>query len=172
MGGKCVEFINLDQVRLDDLVTLHNDPQVLRHLPLAPHGFDRAKAKAWVQSKAQMWSTQGYGPWGIMIENRFAGWGGLQPEGQDADLALVLSPVFWGYGKCIYERFLAYAFNDLQLPSVTALLPLSRARIKGLERMGFMAEGRVQLDGAWFNRFRLHRPKMIECESTPAESRD
>lgn len=85
----------------------------------------------------------------------FAGWGGLQPEGDDADVGLVLHPHYWGRGKLIFEWFVRHAFDELGLESVTTLLPPSRGQAAGLARLGFHREEAVVLDGECFTRYRL-----------------
>lgn len=53
--------------------------------------------------KGCQWQQYGYGPWAFEIDQQFAGWGGLQYEEGDADLALVLHPKFWGSGKEVLQ---------------------------------------------------------------------
>lgn len=36
---------------------------------------------------------------GFFVDGQFAGWGGLQQEDGDADLALVLHPDYWGLAE-------------------------------------------------------------------------
>jgi hypothetical protein len=40
-----------------------------------------------------------HGPWAFIVDGKFAGWGGLQPEEGDADLELVLHPDYWATEK-------------------------------------------------------------------------
>lgn len=95
---------------------------------------------------------------GFLIDGKFAGWGGLQPEGDDADLGLVLHPDYWGYGKAIYEEIIRRAFEEMGFESVIILFPPSRTRIKGILRLGFAPDGEVEIAGERFNRFRLYAP--------------
>lgn len=153
-----LEFKRLTEVDLMDIVSLNNHPDVLRQMPLGSANFDLAKAKEWVQQKDAQWQQHGYGPWAFLIDQQFAGWGGLQYEDGDADLALVLHPDFWGSGKAIYLEIAERAFTRLGLESITILLPPSRTRIKGIFRLGFQPDGEVEIEGARFLRFRLFAP--------------
>jgi hypothetical protein len=93
------------------------------------------------------------------VEGKFAGWGGLQPEGDEVDLTLVLHPDYWGHGEAIYRKIIAEGFERMQFESVIALLPLSRRRDRTLMRLGFVPEGEVELHGERFRQYRLYAPK-------------
>src|SRR5687767_5301069 len=108
-----LEFRRLPEVDPADLVALMGDPRVRRHLPLARGEFGPAECASFVEGKESLWREHGYGPWAFLIDGEFAGWGGMQPEGDDADLALILKPEFWGYGREVYEAVLARAFGAL-----------------------------------------------------------
>jgi hypothetical protein len=115
--------------------------------------FGVPECAAFVAGKEAMWREHGFGPWAIVIVGEFAGWGGVQPEDGEADLALVLHPRFWGSGRAICERVLHEAFSRFGLASVTVLLPLSRGA--GIVRLGFQPEGETLLAGVRFRRYRL-----------------
>lgn len=141
-----------------DLIALMNDPRVLRHMPLSLGIFGPAECRAFLIAKERMWTDHGYGPWAIFIGRRFAGWGGLQPENGEPDLGLVLHPDFWGRGPAFAREFIRLAFGPMGFNSVTALLPPSRTRIRGLARLGFAQDGELEIAGRRFLRFRLRRP--------------
>lgn len=153
-----LEFKRLPEVDLADIVSLNNNPEVLRQMPLGSANFDDDTARQWVDQKEAQWKEYGYGPWAFFIDQKFAGWGGLQNEGGDADLALVLHPKYWGHGKAIYQEIVKRAFTDMALDSITILLPPTRTRIKGIFRHGFQPDGELIYDGVRFLRFRLYAP--------------
>lgn len=124
-------------------------------MPLTKDGFDEADCERFVAGKERLWQEHGYGPWALFIDDKFAGWGGLQPEGDDADLVLVLLPDYWGKGRAIYEEIVARAFGEMGFGSVTALLPPTRTRAGGLMRLGFEPDGEVEISGERFLRYRL-----------------
>ena len=165
-----VELIRLGEVRLADIVALHNDPRVLRHMPLAGGTFDESECRKWVESKERQWDKNGYGPWGILINGMFAGWGGLQLEMGDADLALVLSPEYWGYGRVVYKKIIKIAFEEMDFESITALLPPTRVHANGMHRLGFQLDGEVWISESKFYRYRLWAPHCKARQSAVADA--
>ncbi len=150
-----IVLTRLSEVAPELIMELMNAPQVRRHLPLARGNFGPTDCAQFVASKEKMWTEHGYGPWAVSIDGNFAGWGGLQPEGSDVDVGLVLHPRHWGEGQNLFKRFIKYAFEELGRDSVITLLPPSRRRVGGVVRLGFRRDGEVVLSGASFMRFRL-----------------
>lgn len=132
-----------------------NHPLVRRQLPLAQGKFDDNAYQQFLSSKIDLWEKHGYGPWAIFIDQRFSGWGGLQYEEGDPDLALVLHPEYWGVGKKIYEEIIQWAFKKMQFEYITALLPSSRKHDKALLKLNFKSDGQRILKGIVFFRFKL-----------------
>lgn len=149
--------MRLTEVEPASIVSLMNDPSVRQHLPLAKGEFTLQDCARFVATKEGMWRDHGYGPWGLLQNGEFIGWGGLQPLDGDADLGLILGPSSWGVGRTLYRRFLAFAFDELGLDSVIALLPLTRTRGGGLTRLGFVSDGELEIGGERFARFRRFR---------------
>jgi RimJ/RimL family protein N-acetyltransferase len=154
-----IEFKRLPEVPLEHLVDLFNDPDVRRHLPLAKSPFTAESCARFVAAKEQLWAEHGYGPWAFFVDGEFAGWGGLQPEGPDADLGFVLHPRFWGLGLRLTREILRQAFEEMNRESVIVLLPPSRARVRALKRMGFEADGETLVGGERFIRYRRYNPR-------------
>jgi RimJ/RimL family protein N-acetyltransferase len=152
-----LKLVRLRDVGAADIIALMNHPGVRRHMPLSSDRFGPAECAEFVAAKEAMWEEHGYGPWAFLIDSAFAGWGGLQPEDGDADLGLVLHPAYWGHGKMIYERVIAWAFDDLGLESVTILLPPTRGGAHAIRRLGFVPDGETTLSGERFLRYRLRR---------------
>ncbi len=150
-----IEFKRLPEVDPEDIIALHNNPLVRRQMPLFEGVFSPVDCQAFVEAKEQLWTEHGYGPWAFFIDGDFAGWGGMQPEGDDADLGLVLHPDYWGWGKAIYEQVIARAFGEMGFESVTILFPPSRTRVKGILRLGFQPDGEVVIGDERFIRYRL-----------------
>src|SRR6266704_3427661 len=147
-GG--IEFVRLPEIDTASLSRLVNDPRVRRHMPLGEGGMSEANFREWVRRKERIWDEHGFGPWAIRIKGMFAGWGGLQPWDGDVEVALVLMPEFWGWGKAIFERFAEQAFRQLQLTHVLAALPPTRRRGRGLLRLGFTPVGDAEIEGRAF----------------------
>ena len=153
-----IEFKRLTEVNKSDIIELMNHPLLRRHMPLMSATFSEADCSTFIADKEKLWSEYGYGPWAFIVDGRFVGWGGLQPENGDADIALVLHPKSWGVGKAIYDEIIKQAFGVMGFESVTCLLPPTRIHIKGLFRLGFEQDGEVEYLGERFIRYRLHAP--------------
>lgn len=139
-----------------DWVTLLNDPDVHRHMPLSDGTvWTEAMAAEWAAGKDGQWTANGYGPWALRLDGVFVGWGGFQKEGEEADFGLVLLPAYWGGGARIFRELVARGRAELPLDPITILLPPSRVRMKGLSRLGFEPAGELSYDGHRFLKFRL-----------------
>jgi [ribosomal protein S5]-alanine N-acetyltransferase len=152
-----LQLRRLTEIEPAALIELMTDPLVRRHMPLAAGDFGPPECAAFVASKEALWREHGYGPWAFLLDGQFAGWGGLQPEGGDVDLAMVLHPRYWGYGRAIYQRVLDEAFDTFGFDSVTILLPANRPGVRGILRLGFRYEGAADLWSRQFLRYRLFR---------------
>lgn len=140
-----------------EMMSLMNDADVRRHLPLANGYFGNDQHHQLVLAKEQIWETYGYGPWAYFLDSAFVGWGGLQPDGTDVDVALVLHRKVWGTGVVLFRHLLREAFDTVGVSSVTTLLPTSRTRVAALHRLGFRNDGTTEISGVPFCRFRLDR---------------
>lgn len=156
-------FRRLTEVSPEALIELMNDPDVRRHLPLAQGYFGKAECEHFIAGKEQIWEEYGYGPWAFMLGDEFVGWGGLQPEEDDVDVGLILRRSHWGAGRVLYRRIVEQAFGELGVESVITLLPPSRTRVAGLQRLGFQVDGEVLIGEELFHRYRLTR----EAHSNP-----
>lgn len=153
-----IELKRLTEVKKPELINLMNHPLVRRQMPLLKESFNESACNKFIAAKELLWLDYGYGPWAFFIEGRFAGWGGLQPEEGEADLAMVLHPDYWGMGKAIYKLIIGHAFNVMHLTSVTILFPPSRTRINAILKLGFKQESEVMVGRQPFIKYRLQRP--------------
>ncbi len=138
-----IEFKRLTAIEKSNIIDLMNNALVRRQMPLLRGDFGKIDCDKFVTSKEQMWEKHGYGPWAFVINNQFAGWGGIQPDNGEADLALVLHPDYWGVGKVLYKKIIEKAFDELGLNSVQVLFPPTRTRIKGLLSLGCVKDNGV-----------------------------
>ena len=153
-----VELKRLTEVSKADIIDLMNSPLVRKYMPLATGKFDENRCDKFIAAKEKLWDEHGYGPWAFIVNGQFAGWGGLQPEQGEVEIALVLHPNHWGIRKTLflYKLIIRYAFQTLKLKSVIALFPPSRTRIKGILRLGFKEEGELMVKGEPFICYRLN----------------
>ncbi|NJO91335.1 MAG: GNAT family N-acetyltransferase [Chloroflexia bacterium] len=150
-----IEFKRLTEVNKISIIELMNNPLVRRQMPLLTNQFNESICNQFINAKEKLWAEYGYGPWAFIVNGNFAGWGGLQPEKGEADLAIVLHPNYWGIGKVIYDKIMKKAFGEMGLRSVTVLFPPSRTRINGLIRLGFKMDGELEIVNTNFIRFRI-----------------
>ena len=134
-----------------------NDMRVRRHLPLATGVFDDAAYEGFISGKEAMWREYGYGPWAFFIDDRYAGWGGLQPDDGEAELALVLCPWAFGYGRMIAEKVIDWGFHKCSLSRILIYLPESRSVERYLVRGGFRPDGLIVIADVTFQRYALQR---------------
>ncbi|MEM7417469.1 MAG: GNAT family N-acetyltransferase [Gemmatimonadota bacterium] len=156
-SGPRIELARLADIDRKDIIALMNDGAVREHLPLLMSRFDATMCAGFVAAKERMWETHGYRPWALVRGGEFVGWGGLQPEGEDADVGLILKPSAWGAGKRLLTRFLDFGFESIELPSVIALLPPTRRSGRALVHLGFAPDGELEIGDERFLRYRLLR---------------
>ena len=153
-----LRFARLTEVPLGDLVAHMSDPRLREHMPLLTGAWGEAEARAFVAAKEACWARDGLGHWAFFVGRRYVGWGGFQKEGQDWDFGLVLKPDRFGLGMRIARRAIDVAVADPRIPAVTFLLPLSRTRLRGLDRLGARFVEEVIYDGVPFRKYHLDTP--------------
>lgn len=153
-----IKVVHLDEVEEEKIIDLMNNGSVAKYLPLLSGEFSEEDCRTFLRAKKKLWNEHGFGPWAFLIDQEFAGWGGLQPEQGEADFALILHPKYWGWGLKIFREVEDRAFNDMNLSSITALLPPNRQNSKAITRFGFVEEGELKVDGKIFRKFRLNKP--------------
>lgn len=151
-----ISFKRLTDVDKLDIIELMNHPLLKRYMPLLSDEFTEDDCVKFIAAKEQLWDEHGYGPWAFVVEGKFVGWGGLQPESGEVDLALVLHPDYWGLGEAIYRKIIDEGFEKMSFESVIVLLPTSRRRDRVLTRLGFELEDEIDLHSERFLRYRLH----------------
>ncbi len=152
-----IEFKRLTDIKKLDIIKLMNNELVRRQMPLLAGEFTEVECDNFIMTKEKHWNKFGFGLWAFSVNDQFIGWGGLQIENEEADLALVLHPNYWGIGKRIYKKIIHKAFNELGIESVIVLFPPTRTRIKGLLRIGFKEDGKLEIDNKLFIRYRLNK---------------
>lgn len=153
-----IEFKRLAEVKKSEIIELMNNQLVRRQMPLLRDEFTEDDCDKFIEAKEQLWAKHGYGPWAFTVNEQFAGWGGLQHEEGEADLALVLHPNYWGIGKILYKKIIDKAFSEMELKSIIVLFPPTRTRINGLLRLGFKKDSELKIGNEQFIRYRLQRP--------------
>ena len=148
-------FARLKDVPPDEILTHMRDPRVAEHLPLLTTTWDSQSVAEFIAAKEDCWQRDGLGHWAILLNGSYIGWGGFQKEGREWDFGLVLKPEHFGLGWCITRMALGFARTDDRIEFVTFLLPLSRTRLRALERLGAGFVGETVYEGHRFRKYRL-----------------
>lgn len=148
-------FARLTDISPDEIIAHMSDARVAEHMPLLTFKWDRIAVSEFVTAKEECWRRDGLGHWAILCNKTYAGWGGFQKEGDEWDYGLVLKPEFFGLGAPISKKAIEFAVADEKISFVTFLLPKSRKKLKGLERLGARFVGETEYEGAQFLKYRL-----------------
>ena len=74
------------------------------------------------------------------------GWVGFQPNQNQAELALVLHPNWWGLCKACFQKFIEHN-SYCYLEQVIVLLPEFRRNLRDMEQLGFHKKDVTFIDG-------------------------
>lgn len=155
IGSTCLTFARLPEISPEEILAHMSDPRVAEHMPFLTSRWNARDVAAFVAAKEEQWRRDGLGHWAILLDGRYAGWGGFQKEGNEWDFGLVLKPDCFGLGARVAGKALAFARADARINFVTFLLPPSRRHLRGLARIGARAVGEVDHEGARFLKYRL-----------------
>lgn len=150
---------------IEPIVSLWTDPAVTRHIggprerAMVEEHFRQyaADPRAFVRDEAEWW-------WSIVERDTevFIGLCGLiqkEVDGQiEVDLNYFLLPAFWGQGYAVEaaSRVVQYAFADLSLPSLIAIIhPENTGSIVVARKLGMHFERDIVRDGATRQVYRL-----------------
>src|SRR5882672_7199662 len=127
-------------------------------LPAAGDPVDAALAS--IERFAQSWQQRRYAPWGLFLEGRLIGHGGLNfvPEFGETEVLWALHPDAWGRGYATEaaRAALAYGFDTLALKLIFAItLPDNLGSQAVMKRLGLSYRRRVDYkdfkDIVWFD---------------------
>jgi RimJ/RimL family protein N-acetyltransferase len=123
----------------EEMVALHSEPKVARFL----RPLDREQVIERLQAYERHWSNYGYGLLTVLQRDggRFLGRVGLMhwPHFGETEVGWALHPGVWGRGYATEaaRASVAWAFRDLNLPYLTAMIRPGNARsVKVAERLG------------------------------------
>ncbi len=134
-------------------------PEVARWLPAAS-GDPFAAALGTIERFADAWQRRGHAPWGVFLDDRLIGHGGLNfvPEFDHTEVLWALHPDSWGRGYAteVARAALAYGFERLGLALIFAItLPDNLASQAVMKRIGLTYRRRVAYKGfddvVWFD---------------------
>ncbi len=103
-----IEYVMFSEIKAVDFVTLLNKHKIREHL-IQHELFDTYTVNAWVKTKLEMDSSPGCKIRAILINDQLAGWCGIQLEGKEYELAIIIDDRFWGIGKTIFYEMMCWA---------------------------------------------------------------
>ena len=134
-------------------------PQVAKWLP--PVAGEPVEAvRGTIGRFAAAWQERRYAPWGVFLEGRLVGHGGLNfvPEFDATEVLWALHPDAWGHGYAteVARAALAYGFGTLKLDLIFAItLPDNLASQAVMKRLGLIYRRRVDYksftDIVWYD---------------------
>lgn len=102
---------------LNAWLDLFQDARVKKHMPLPESTVDENWIQNWIAGKEKSSKQIPFEIYSIWDDGNFAGWGGIQADGDNFEIAIVLKPEYWGYGQEIYGKFI----NDFEFWGCAAL---------------------------------------------------
>lgn len=135
-------------------------PEVAKWLPSGTDADPLAAARATIDRFAAAWRDHGHAPWGVFLDGRLIGHGGLNfvPEFAATEVLWALHPDAWGRGYATEaaKAALAFGFDTLGLETIFAItLEGNVASQAVMRRVGLTYRKRVEYKGfkdvVWFD---------------------
>lgn len=146
-------FSALDTPAHKEWLNLLNSESVRKHLLKHPI-FDEGTLKDWLQDKIAQDRKPGCRLRAVQLEGKLAGWCGIQKESGGYEVALVLSPKYWGRGREILEVIVSWA-REMGHQQLLAHLPQTRPQAKALARLFGDPIGVNTIQNHRFNTYRI-----------------
>ena len=103
-----IEYLHFSQVKPEEFLEVLNDAILRKHL-VAHAVFDTSSVREWMDQKIQSDSIPGCRVRALSIEGELAGWCGIQPDDSGFEIAIVMSPRFWGAGVSVFKTLMRWA---------------------------------------------------------------
>lgn len=122
-----------DVTRIDEWLTLLNSDSVRRHLLEHPL-FTRETLADWLKLKIEEDGKPGCRLRVITASEQLVGWCSIQLESDSYEVAIVLSPSHWGYGRQVFEQIVTWA-RELGHKQLIAHFSQTRPQSKALAKL-------------------------------------
>jgi RimJ/RimL family protein N-acetyltransferase len=184
-GGTFVKTLTSERLRLRSvtnrdfsaIAAMDSDPRVMRYLCLNSPVPSYQQALEEAHYLLELRAPSGGGTWAITCRTTqtFFGWVWVVLLGDVPyiDLGYRLAPRFWRYGYATEagRRVAHYAFFDLEIPDLTALVhPLNFASARVAEKVGLSLAGKEDFLGTVLDRYsvsRAHYVGSVSSEGAP-----
>ena len=128
-----LKYYGLDEVNEDELLTLLNDGKIREHL-VEHDTFDKNNLRSWVAEKVRLDNVKGCRIRAIKQNGILNGWCGIQLEGNNYELAIIIGSSHWGVGKRVFSDLMSWA-KELGHKEVVIHLLDSRGEYQFLEKI-------------------------------------
>ena len=146
-------YHTFDTSPAEEWIELLNSDLVRKHLIQHPQ-FTTETLIIWLQSKIKEDQDPGCRIRAIHSDGKLVGWCGIQIESSNYELALILSPKYWGHGREAINQVIKWA-QELGHKQLLAHLPQTRPQTKALERLFGQPIGVSNIQGHVFNTYRI-----------------
>lgn len=146
-----------DLPTIDQYRRLICDPAVTRHMPLAETAYSDDWISSWINAKKAIWPQANFGPWSLWSANEFAGWCGLEPDGEHLSVGIVLHKKFWGRGEEVLELMLEAWGDKLKGRKLVVEFPQSRKSERWALNLGLNPMDTISIGETLFLRYELPR---------------
>jgi len=103
-----IAYVKFNEINYVQFMSLLNKQKIRKHL-MEHNTFDEKTTKEWIESKIKVNSSHGCRVRAILIENRLAGWCGIQLEDGKYEIAIVIDEDYWGLGNQIFKDIMGWA---------------------------------------------------------------
>ena len=156
-----IDLRAFDAASIEQYRALITDPAVTKHMPLAMSNYTDEWIRNWVISKSNTWDDESLGPWSIWVEGEFAGWAGLEPDGDDLSLGIVTHKRYWGLGREIVAEVVKKWPKTLTSNRIVVEFPLSRKSGKWASKLPISLIGGIEIEGQVFEKYELDLERVI-----------
>ena len=151
-----IRFKDLFSPSTNHWLDLFNNKKVRRHMPLAEVSVDADWINNWINHKVAASENSPFKIHSIWINGNFAGWAGIQVDNEDYELAIVLSPNYWGAGKILFQK-LINEFEDSEVDkNLYIYLPLTRNTRQIAERFNLEEIGYFEPNNIGFTKLKIN----------------
>ena len=151
-----IEFHDLGKPAISEWLSLFNDPKSRKYMPLAEQKVDENWIKNWLISKINSIETSPFKLHSIWHGMQFVGWGGIQQDESDFEIAIVLKPSAWGCGREIADRLID-DFKEAKLDaSLYIYLPLMRNSSAIARKLDLLEVGEITIARKTFKKLLIN----------------
>lgn len=155
-------YHKLDASPDDAWLALLNSAEVRKHLLKHPQ-FTEETVRDWIQDKISKDIQPGCRIRAIHHDGRLAGWCGIQPESGIFELAIVIAPAYWGYGREVMNQVKIWA-QELGHRELFAHLSSTRSQTRALARLLGQPVGVTSIQDHVFNTYRIEIQQCVSGE--------